>query len=160
MARSAGHPMVTESGDRRLLVETCSRRWARHLRIAKESYYFLYYTLYRADLFNHGRAYNEWKAFVLLGLLQLFLVFTADHWAWVLSGQSYLVTLPKPVLALACLALAAINHRLLFHERRWELYARRFEQYPPAARRIRTRLAVAFMLSVVAFLGYSLLRIN
>ncbi len=126
---------------------------------AKEFYYFIFYVLYRAELFKHGRSYNEWKAFAGITFLELCLILIADWWASMLGGSSYFLGLPRGVIVLVCVVLALANYRALLYGGRWEGYAHRFSKYSRTRRRIRTVLAVIFILLVMSLFGYTLLEL-
>ena len=120
--------------------------------------FLIFLTIYRFDPLHNSSGYNEWKGFVGVTVLEIWLIGIVDMWILIWTGYSLVLELPRSVLALACLLVTIWNYMALVHGHRWRTYAARFDSYPPRGRKLRTGIAFLAILSTLSLAFYTLYR--
>lgn len=124
----------------------------------KDSYYLLYYTIFRLGVGGTSREYRKWGALLGVGVVQFFLLATGDIWLEIATGVSRLLSLPRYAIAAFVVGLCYLNYMALLHRSQWEAYEEKFNRYPRRGQNLRLTVAAVFIVLVVAGLLYSINR--
>lgn len=121
----------------------------------RNSYYLLFYAIFRFGVGGTSREYKKWGALLVMGVVQILLVAIADLWLEMATGENHFLGLPRTVIAIIVFVMFYLNYLVLLSRNQWEVYETRFLQYPSRGRRVRIAAALSFVALVVAMLFYS-----
>jgi len=97
----------------------------------KEVYYYTYYKFYRLfDSFKTTRWLMDMKAMVLLGVLELWLLFSIINYYVFFSGNSIKLTFVSPAFLIPFVLIVCIKWMLFVFNDSWKTYFKEIDSWP------------------------------
>lgn len=125
------------------------------MKAIENSYYLLFYAIFRFGVGGTSREYKKWGALLGVGVVQIFLLEIGDLWLEMATGTSHFLGLPRYAGAAVVLVIFYLNYLALLSRNQWEAYETKFGQYSRGGRRLRITLALLSIAGVEAMLLYS-----
>lgn len=96
----------------------------------KKAYYLFFYKLYTLFTYISESGWEDWKALLTIGVLQMYLYVSLCTWADIILKGHYPILLESSgSLFIITIIIAVSNYFILLHKNRWKKYEMEFKLY-------------------------------
>ncbi|MFL9485545.1 hypothetical protein ACI6Q2_22380 [Chitinophagaceae bacterium LWZ2-11] len=122
-----------------------------------KAYNYLFYKFYKIFEASPSRWWSEWKAMVVIFVLELWMLLSLTIYYAIIKHQD-LFSGEKPLfltVVITIIGLTLINYFIFIHEDKWKNCVKEFDCWPTRKNRIGSLIVLLFVLLVAANLIFS-----
>ena len=121
----------------------------------KKLYYLLFYKLYRFWKTVSDDNWSDWKALLIVEVLNGFILSTIDISIQILFNKSFILDLPKPTFIILFAAFSLLHYYFFLHNEYWKEYIEEFKSYSSRKNNTIIFLVLLFILMVLGSLIFA-----
>jgi hypothetical protein len=121
----------------------------------KKLYYLLFYKLYRFGKTVSDDNWSDWKALLIVEVLNGFILSTIDISIQILFNKSFILDLPKPTFIILFAAFSLLHYYFFLHNNNWKQYIEEFKGYSSGKNNTINFLVFLFILMVLCSLIFA-----
>lgn len=96
----------------------------------KKAYYLFFYKLYSLFRYISESGWEDWKALLTIGVLQMYFYVSLCTWADIILKDDYPIFIQSSAsLFVVTIVIAVSNYFVLLHKNRWKKYEEEFKRY-------------------------------